>query len=409
MTVSIDATGVHTQTMAEIQEEIIVAISAGLALTAAQTQRLRDTVRGSLNQLVRIEAEREGALQEAMLAVYDVLSFEAEGVPLDRVARLLGVTRRDDSFSLVTVEIAGTPATLVPAGTRVQYNATGSIWSVQADATIGGGGTIEAVLVADDAGALEVIAPGTTSHWTILDTVVGFDSVQAIEQTLVGAARETDAELRARMAVEAYRRGQGPQNAIRAAVTQVTGVTYVGVWESQALAATDTDANGIPARSINVVVEGGDSDEVAEAIQASRAGGIRLFGLPGGTLVSTTIELSNGSPVLVQFNRVDDIEIWLDVEITTSTSEGTPPPDVDDLVAAILLEAGPALFDIGDDVLPWKLEQRVGDEEIPGIDDVRVTLSYDDGALDAYTRAKRAISIRERSTFDAARITVTEV
>jgi uncharacterized phage protein gp47/JayE len=407
VTVTIDATGLHVQTYEEILEEIIIAISVGLALTAAQTQRLRDTVGGSWNQLVRIEAEREAGLQESLLAVYNTLSLEAEGVPLDRVAALLGVSRRAESYSVVAVEFAGVAATVIPDGTRVQNNTNGSIWLVDGPAVVGLGGTVDGTMTAETVGAV-LIAGGATA-WTILDVVVGFTGVTTDEQTVVGAATETDAELRARVAVEAYRRGQGPQAAIRAAVSQVTGVTYVGVWESTALAATDTDSNGIPARSINVVVEGGDSDEIAAAIQTSRAGGIRLFGLPGATQVERTILLSNGSPVLVQFNRVDEIEIWINCEITTSTAEDSAPPDVDALVAAILLEAGPALFDIGDDVLPWKLEQRVGDEEIPGIDDVRVELSTDDGATDAYSRAKRSISIRERSTFLAARITVTEV
>jgi uncharacterized phage protein gp47/JayE len=409
VTITIDADGLHTQTQSEIREEIIVAIGAGLALTPAQVQRLRDRVTGSLNQLVRIEAEREAALQDALVAVYHTLSLESEGTSLERIARLLGVTRRDESFSLVTITLAGVAATVIPAGSRLQYNATGAIWLTDAEYVIGGGGTVEGVLVAEEAGALEVIAPGTTSHFTILDAVVGWATVQTIEQTLIGSGVETDAELRTRVAVEAYRRGQGPQAAIRAAVVQVTGVTYVGVWESQALLATDTDADGIPARSINVVVEGGDTDEIADAIQRSRAGGIRLFGAAGGTLESVTIELSNGSPVLVQFNRVGEVEIWIDCEITTSTSEETAPPGVAATVETILLEAAAELFDIGDDVLPWKLEAAVFDAELPGIDDVRVELSFDDGAVDTYTRAKRAIAIRDRSVFDATRTTVTEV
>lgn len=408
MTITIDATGLHTQTQSEIREEIIVAIGAGLALTAAQTQRLRDRVTGSLNQLVRIEAEREAALQDALVAVYHTLSLESEGTSLERIARLLGVTRRPASNSLVAVVLDGTAATAISAGRRVQYNPTGSVW-VTADAyVIDAGGTVDAVLEAEDAGAIEVGAV-ISGDWTILDTVVGWAGVTTDEQTLIGASLETDAELRERVAIEAYRRGQGPQAAIRAAVSEVLGVTYIGVWESQALLATDTDSDGIPARSINVVVEGGDSDEIADAIQRSRAGGIRMFGYPGGTLVERTITLSQGSPVLVQFNRVEDVDIWMDVEITTSTSEETAPPGVTATVEELLLEGAALLFDIGDDVLPWKLEGYVHAAALPGIDDVRVTLSYDDGALDAYTRAKRAIAIRQRSVYDAARVTVTEV
>lgn len=409
MTASIDATGLHVQTQSEILEEMIVAIALSLGLTAAQTQLLRTSVAGSLNQIVRNDAEREAAIQDLLLAVYNTLAFETEGAHLDRVVRLLGVTRRDDSFSLVSVTLGGVAATSVPDGTRIQYNPTGSIWTTTGGPfVIGGGGTIASVLEAEDAGAIEVGAI-LAGDWSILDFVSGLSTCVTVEQTLVGAARETDAELRERASIEAYRRGQGPQAAIRAAVTQVLGVTYVGVWESQALAATDTDSNGIPARSINVVVEGGDSDEIAAAIEASRAGGIRLFGLPGATLVETTITLSNGSPVLVQFNRVDEIEIWIDCEITTSTSEETAPSGVAALVETTLLEAAATLFGIGGDVLPYKLEAAVQAAAIPGIDDVRVELSTDDGALDPYTRVKREISIRERSTFDAARTVVTEV
>ena len=408
MTITIDATGLHTQTQSEIREEIIVAISAGLALTAAQTQRLRDRVTGSLNQLVRIEAEREAALQDALVSVYQTLSLESEGVSLERVARLLGVTRRQASNSVVAVTISGTASTVIPAGTRWQYDPTGSVWETQAEYTIGGGGTVEGNVVAEESGAL--LAPAASgTYWTLLDAVAGVTGMVTDEQSVIGTSLETDAELRERVAIEAYRRGQGPQAAIRAAVVQVTGVTYVGVWESQALLATDTDSDGIPARSINVVVEGGDSDEIAAAIQASRAGGIRLFGMAGGTLVERTIELSNGSPVLVQFNRVEDIDIWIDCEITTSTSEETAPPGVAATVETLLLEGAALLFDIGDDVLPWKLEGYVHAAELPGIDDVRVELSFDDGGTDPYSRAKRAIAIRERSVFSAGRTTVTEV
>ncbi len=408
MTVTIDATGLHTQTYVEILEEIIVAIGAALSLTAAQIQSLRESAIGSLHQLARIEAEREAAMHDALLSVYNTLGIDSDGVNLERVVRLLGVTRRADSNSLVTASFDGVAATSIPNGTRVQYNPTGSIWTTTGGPwIIGGSGTVEGTLVAEDAGAVEVgsVLPG---DWTILDTVVGFTDVETVEQTLVGAAQETDAQLRERAGVEAYRRGQGPQAAIRAAVTQVTGVTFVGVWESQALAALDTDSNGIPARAINVVVEGGDSDEIAAAIRSSRGGGIRLFGMPGATLVERTITLSNGSPVLVQFNRVEEIEIWIECVITTSTAEEDAPPDVVDLVEALLLAGAEELFSIGDDVLPWRLEGYVHAAQIPGVDDVQVTLSYDDGALDAYTRAKRAIAIREKATFVAARIEATE-
>lgn len=408
MPLTINATGLIIQTFDEILEEIIVAVAVGQNLTAAQTQSLRDVATGSINQMVRIEAERDAAFQEALVKIYNTLAFTADGANLDRVVALLGVVRRPDTMSLISATLGGVAATVITAGSRVQYNPTGSVWTVLAEVTVGGGGTVAAVLQAESAGAVEVgaILPG---DWTILDTIVGWTDVTTVEQTLIGTAQETDAELRERASIEAFRRGQGPQAAIRAAVTQVLGVTYVGVWESQAVLATGVDSDGIPARSINVVVEGGDSDDVADAIQVSRAGGIQLFGLPGGTLVTRVIELTNGSNITVNFNRVEDVDMWIEYTLTTSTSEETAPPGVIATVDAIILEQAALLHGIGDDVLPWKIEGAVHEQDIPGIDDVQVTLSFDNGGTDPFTRAKRAIAIRQLAVFAAIRISGTEV
>jgi hypothetical protein len=121
------------------------------------------------------------------------------------------------------------------------------------------------------------------------------------------------------------------------------------------------------------------------------------------------LQKANGSNVVASFNRVENIPMWIACTITTSTSESAAPADVVSLVAARLLEQAPLLFDIGDDVLPWKIEGNVNEAEIPGIDDVQVALSFDNGATDPFTRAKRVIALRQLSTFDAVRITVTEV
>jgi copper chaperone CopZ len=402
------SSGLTIQTYEEVHDEVLAAAKAGLGLTDSQVTRLRSNLEGPIAQLLHIQAEREAAEQENLLQVFTALSWYATGVALDNVVALLGVTRRAESFSRVVLTVSAPNGTLIAAGTRVEYNPTGSTWAVVADVTVGVTGSAEVLIEAEDSGAvvIEAIAVG---DWTLLDSIPAVTGIVTDEQTITGAAEETDGELRARAAIEAYRRGQGPLRAIEAAVSEVDGVTFVKVFESAAVVATDTDANGIPGRSLNVVVQGGDSDDIAAAIAASRGGGIYLYAEAGATFVERPVTLSNGSTIQVRFNRVEDLAIWIEYTATTSTSEEETTPGVIAEIDALLIENLPDLFDIGADVLPSKIEAIVQSATtIQGVDDLEVRLSLDDGATDAYTRARRTVSLRQRAAFSEARISGTE-
>lgn len=519
----LDENGLQIDTFDDVVESVYAGFATALSLTPEQVDTMRTSVKSTLGQLARNIAERELALQEVVLDVYDTLSWNTEGANLDRIVRLLGVVRTEALTSRVTGTATGTALHVIPDGTQLSYAPTGSLWVVVGDTAIDGSGSADVTLEAltpgtatpvntgfdfsgdmnasgsaaadvhtltftgfglgapvdidvvigtpldviqilaafsaametesaiggDIEGVVSVVritnatplsghieiwtnpalATGTIVYsytgsvvpnptlpitasaiWTVLDDA-DFDTFVAMEQPIVGGPEESDAALRSSAATEAFRRGQGPQAAIRAAVSLVTGVTYVGVWESQVMDACDVDADGIPGRAINVVVDGGSDADVAQAIYISRGAGTQTYAQPGLTAESVIVYPADGpgSPITIQFNRVEQIEMWIECEITTSTAEPPPaPPDVEDIVAAILLEAG-AAFSVGDDVLPWRLEGAVFAASLPGIDDVRVELSYDDGGTDPYSRAKRDITLRQRAVFDAARITVVQV
>jgi hypothetical protein len=397
MSATIDAAGLTIQTFDEILEEIVVALGVALSLTTAQTQRIREGVRSSLGQLARIEAEREVITQEQLLAVYNTLSILSTGAALDRVVRLLGVTRRPAAVSRVIGTAFGIATANIPDGTRLRYNPSDTIWLV-ADGpyVIGGGGDVEIIIESEDEDELEVAVDPETGFddWTILDTVLGFDSFESTEQTVVGSAIETDAELRARAEVEA-------------AITEVEGVTYVRTYDNYGPFGS-VDPDGIPGKAINIVVEGGDDDEIAAAILSSRSAGAETFALAGPSAASGTATDSYGFVHTFNFNRVDEVEIWITCVLTTSTSEEAAPAGLVDTVAALLLEQAGVLFGIGVDVTAWRLVGAVHAAGLPGIDNVVVELSLDDGVLDPYSTAKRVITIRQRGAFDAVRIAVSE-
>ena len=196
MPATLDALGLHTQTTDEIREELIVAIVAALGLTPTDAERLRTSVQSSLGQLVRIDAERESMHQEALVAVYHTLSLGAEGVNLDRVAGLFGVTRGAEQYAEVDGTATGTPAAVIAAGTAVAYE-DGTAWSVVDEVTIGGGGTAAMTLRADAVGPVTVnTATPSTGEWS----PVGFTSFLLSALRLPGAFVESDASLRSTLA-----------------------------------------------------------------------------------------------------------------------------------------------------------------------------------------------------------------
>ncbi len=402
MTATLDATGLTIQSFDDVFAEFVAALQSGLALTNAQTDRVRTSVTSTLGNWSRVSAENEARLQEMLLAVYNTLSIESTGVQLDRVVRLLGVSRRPAANSRVLGRGTGTPATAIPDGTRIRYNPIGAVFLVDGAQVLDGGGGIDDMpLVAETDAAIEVALDPDVGFddWTVLDTIVGFSDVgsfQSNEQPIVGRPIETDAALRVRASTEAYRRAQGPLVAIDAAVADVDGVTYVRTYENRNEVPTDDD--GIPWKAINVVVEGGSDLDVANAIWQSRSGGSEMFGD-----VEQPIVDRYGRTQIVAFDRVDELRIYIRATVTTSTSEETVPADLDDRVTARLAERAPVLFGIGADVLPLRLAAQLAD--IPGIDAALIELSLDGVS---YSSAKRVVSIRQRATFDDGDITVVE-
>lgn len=403
MSVVVDEAGVTIQTVDEILEEIIVALGTELGLSAVQVQRIRASVKSTIGQLARVEAEREAALQEGLLAVYSTISFFSNGAALDRVVRLLGVVRSAALSSRVTGPATGTPGTIIPNNSRIQYDPEGTVWIVvDGPYTISGGGTVTIAVESEDTEAVTVALDPDSGfdEWTILDTVVGWTAFESAAQPVTGAPSESDASLRTRATTEAFRRGQGPLRAIEAAVTEVTGVTYVRAYENRTWT---TDANGLPGKSINVVAVGGDDDEVGAAIFTSRSAGAEVFALVDGTEVATTQVDNFGFSHSMPFNRVADVDLWIRATLTTSTAEDAAPADVDNTVEELLLEQAVEMFGIGDDVRPYMLTGAIFASGLPGIDAVVVELS-DDGAT--WQTTKWPISIREQAAFDAARISV---
>ncbi len=124
------STGFDIKRLDEIEAEIITAVEAAFG-------PINQNDDGFLRQLIGIFSEREALLWELAQALYGAYyPSAAEGVPLDNVAELVGITRIAAAKSTAVIGAEGTGATVIPAGTQFSASATGDTFESDAAVTI---------------------------------------------------------------------------------------------------------------------------------------------------------------------------------------------------------------------------------------------------------------------------------
>ena len=230
---------------------------------------------------------------------------------------------------------------------------------------------------------------------TVIETpVAGIDSVTNLEDAELGRDIESDQDAKLRRAQEIQLAGAATPDAIRADLLNINDVTAVVIFEND----TDiTDSDGRPPHSLDIVVQGGDDQDIADRIWATRGGGIQTIGDITGTVVD-----SQGFNQTVKFSRPTEVDIWVEVDLITDLNY---PSDGDDQVAALILAYGLSLS-IGQDIIVYGSAPSLACsfDSIPGIRDFTIRVgktaspTLDDNIL---------IEPREISSFDSGRITVT--
>jgi uncharacterized phage protein gp47/JayE len=220
--------------------------------------------------LVRAVAREIAVLYAQMQEAYRrAFIDDADGVALDNVVALLGVTRTaaQPATGQVTFQRRRrtTQTVVVAAGTRVA-DPSGREFST----------TTEARIPIDAASAtvpVVAVLPGP-EHNVNADTITvmptppaGVEAVTNQDPTSGGQPAEPDDRLRDRAKHALERAGNSTLDAIRFAVLEVEGVQDVQVLDRQ------VDAR-IPLGEVRVRYSGGNAVKVAAAVQAARAAGV---------------------------------------------------------------------------------------------------------------------------------------
>lgn len=225
---------------------------------------------------------------------------------------------------------------------------------------------------------------------TVIDTPVsGLDRIINTNQVVLGRLEETDSQLRERRNNTIQIAGNSTIDAIVSRLRNVEGVIDVLPFENLTLV---TDGDGVPGKAYEMVIDGGDNQDLADTIWDSKPAGIQTF----GDIEETTNDI-NGKERKVYFSRPDEVPIYVSLDITKDASF---PANGAGLIQEAIIEWGNGLG-IGKNIViyPGLVSQL---SSIDGIIDIDVRI--DTSAVsttpgDPQVNDNIEIDERERSQF----------
>jgi len=259
-----------------------------------------------------------GALAEMFANLDDIAEGEynnlfvdgATGDALTRLVRLAGIERNSGAYSTATCTFTGTNGTVIPTTALIRSTTeTDSTvtWSPTATVTIGASPTTGTVRCSVEG---DYQAPAGTL--TRIQTVIsGWTAVTNAADATRGYAEETDERLRARYARSVAAPSQAITDSVYAAIANLDDVAQVVVWENELDTPKTMPGGTLDPHCIYAIVDGGDQDEIAEAIWLTKSGGCSMMGD-----VLRTVTDVQGHEHTIRFSRPTDVDVYIEIDIT---------------------------------------------------------------------------------------------
>lgn len=235
----------------------------------------------------------------------------AQGVGLSTIVKINGLRRdvpTNSTADLLCVGASGTDISGLIVGDNLNLNTQ---WLIAGDP---GSETV----VIPDAGQIVTTATCTTqgeiqagegSLTEILTPTRNWQTVTNPADAVTGAPVELDAALRQRQTVSTAIPALSVLAAMNGALKNIIGVNRCYPYENDTKI---TDANGIPANSVAVVIDGGDAATIAKTIARYKTPGTGTYGTTAETIINDL-----GTPQTIKFFLLDTIAISLMIFIKT--------------------------------------------------------------------------------------------
>lgn len=323
-----------------------------------------------LGTITAIMAEQLGGLAELPQVLYDSIDLSAAtGIMLDNLSLLVGVRRKEATYSVATVTCTGTAGTIITEGVVVEGGGPlgKSRWASTETATIGGGGTVDILFQAQDAGAVEAAEDELT---TIVTVRSGWTSATNAAPATPGTARESNADLRKRRQASLQTAGSRSLNALRANVLAVDGIQACVVLDNVLRVAATVQGVDLEANSLAVVVypdvlTDAQATALSEVIYAHTPAGIKSCGDETATVTGLDRQ---PHPVAWFFATTVAVAIAVEVDLTEGYQLDDVEEPIQEAVADYMLALG-----VGDAARLLQLYAIIA--AIEGVDGATVTLN----------------------------------
>ena len=251
-------------------------------------------------QVVGLLAQIRMDFEELAENVYRQLDPDvATGAWLEQRVAYAGLMRRGANYSyLRSVALTGEPNTKLYSG--IVVSDTHKVrWVLVSDVTLDSNGSARADFRSEQLGVFNL---AKNTNLTIETITLGLISATTQEDAEIGIEEETDTQLRERFLFSRTKNAQISAEAINAKIAALPDVKHVRVLENNT---GQRDSFGVEPHSINVIVNGGDSNSIADVIYQNKGAGV---GLQGDTQV--TLQRDNEQRV-IRFDRAAMVDIQI--------------------------------------------------------------------------------------------------
>ncbi len=291
-----------------------------------------------LGVFTAVIADRLGEVSEFTQVLFDQFDRNnATGLFLDNLGILVGVPRREATFSTVDQTCTGTDGTIILTGALIRDD-DGQGWVAIEDGTIGDGGpgTVDIIFQAVEVGAVVALA-GTIED--ILTPVDGWTGTTNAANASVGRAREIDDEYRLRQQQSTQSAGVGTVGATLANLSALPFVTHAVVVDNPSGVAIVKGGIPLSPYAAAVIIfpstlTTAQKEEVARVIYQS----IGMSTPLEGTDEIWDVTKADGGTQTVRWDYADTVDVTTLVTVTLDT--GFVLADVDTPIE----EAVTALF-----------------------------------------------------------------
>ena len=226
----------------------------------------------------------------------------ASGVQLSSVVKVNGIARYVATRSTADVRLIGQAGTVITGG--IIEDANGYRWQLPDRVVIPVNGEITVTATCQTDGSIAA-SPDTITR--IITPTLGWQSVTNPSAATEGNPVETDAQLRKRQAKAVALPSRSVMEGIIAGIDAISGVVDIN-WDENDT--SETNGNGVPGHSIAVIVDGGDSQEIAKTLLLKKGPGTGTWGD-----TSVTVTDQYGRENTIRFSRPDIIQVKVQVTI----------------------------------------------------------------------------------------------